>query len=239
MKLVKESNLEKLSNSKQRFTTYAVVKDRALTWPDGTVFYKYDPDSFPPGPEEEEESEDSERYIIVQAMQLIQEKTCVKFEPHTDQKNFVTFAHRPGRCASHVGMQGEEQVVALDLSYCPGLGQVAHELLHVLGFFHEHSRPDRDEYVDVLWDNIKPDANQSFWLKPETEADTLGEPYDYESVMHYPFDAFAVKEAEPTLLPKSVNVKRETLGKAYAEGFLTDTDITQINVLYTCGKQPS
>ncbi|XP_077506230.1 nematocyst expressed protein 6-like isoform X3 [Amblyomma americanum] len=142
--------------SKQRFTTYAVVKDRALTWPDGTVFYKYDPDSFPPGPEEEEESEDSERYIIVQAMQLIQEKTCVKFEPHTDQKNFVTFAHRPGRCASHVGMQGEEQVVALDLSYCPGLGQVAHELLHVLGFFHEHSRPDRDEYVDVLWDNIKP-----------------------------------------------------------------------------------
>ena len=29
-----------------------------------------------------------------------------------------------------------------------------HELLHTLGFVHEHTRPDRDNFVEVNTDNI-------------------------------------------------------------------------------------
>ena len=39
---------------------------------------------------------------------------------------------------------------------CGFSGTVLHELLHVLGFHHEHKRPDAGEYVKVLWENIAP-----------------------------------------------------------------------------------
>ena len=39
-----------------------------------------------------------------------------------------------------------------------------HTLFHVLGRYHEHQRPDRDEYVMIQWNNIE-QGNQNYTLR--------------------------------------------------------------------------
>ena len=60
-----------------------------------------------------------------------------------------------------------------------------HELGHVIGFWHEHSRPDRDKYVEIKWGNINVDYRDNFKKYGHGEIDSLGVPYDYDSIMHY------------------------------------------------------
>jgi hypothetical protein len=62
---------------------------------------------------------------------------------------------------------------------------MTHELGHALGLFHEQSRPDRDNYVTVLTNNINPAAITNFDKSSSTDVQTYGVPYDYGSVMHY------------------------------------------------------
>ena len=65
---------------------------------------------------------------------------------------------------------------------------MAHELLHCLGFFHEHSRPDRDTYVRPICENVRKGGCNSDRYKTDftikDDATAYGY-YDFDSVMHY------------------------------------------------------
>jgi len=74
-------------------------------------------------------------------------------------------------------------------------------MLHTLGFAHEHKRPDRDEYVTVVFDKIQPGKKGSFEKMSEEYFTTFGLPYDYDSVLHYSRNHFSI-DGSDTLIPK-------------------------------------
>ena len=63
-----------------------------------------------------------------------------------------------------------------------------HEIGHALMMSHEQKRPDRDDYLSVLWDNIKPGKEHNFDLEEEDKVTTMGTFYDYGGAMHYAVD---------------------------------------------------
>ena len=46
-------------------------------------------------------------------------------------------------------------------------------------------RPDRDRYIAILTENILAEKLDNFDKKSHVEIDSLGQPYDYFSIMHY------------------------------------------------------
>lgn len=59
------------------------------------------------------------------------------------------------RCWSYVGDFQSGQIVSIG-ERCEYKDTVEHEILHALGFYHEQSRTDRDDYVNIWWEEIIP-----------------------------------------------------------------------------------
>ena len=58
-------------------------------------------------------------------------------------------------------------------------------MMHSAGVYHEHTRPDRDNFVTIQEGNIQQGTEENFRRGTTSEQNTRGIPYDYLSVMHY------------------------------------------------------
>ncbi|XP_078540816.1 embryonic protein UVS.2-like [Lissotriton helveticus] len=162
---------------------------------------------------------------ITDAMSEFATVTCIRFVTRTAEPNYLQILPVNG-CWSFVGKSGGVQQVSLD-GGCMSKGIVQHELNHALGFYHEQSRSDRDDYVTIMWNNILP-GNIANFNKENTN--NLGLEYDYSSVMHYGMYAFSNSFGQPSIVPKPI--PNPPIGQR--DG-LSNLDISKINTLYQCG----
>ncbi|XP_075983375.1 uncharacterized protein LOC142981374 isoform X2 [Anticarsia gemmatalis] len=173
--------------------------------------------------------------IMMKAFDYLEKATCIRLqrlrERPTDTQSlrdiewiYITNPTGIKQCVhsnDHTDIKGVQMVV---FGYeCMTQGDILHEMMHVLGFPHEHTRPDRDQYITILWDNIKPGYKKYFEIFPKRPVENL--PYDYASVLHYPPRAFSRNGQMTILTEPDIKVGQR-------EG-LSEIDVEKINTLYS------
>lgn len=95
--------------------------------------------------------------VIKNAIEDYHQNTCIRFRPYEKSDiDYITIEAKSSGCWSLVGRHDRGQVVNLQNPGCVQHGVIVHELMHALGFYHQQSAADRDEWVAINWENIKP-----------------------------------------------------------------------------------
>ncbi|XP_058133579.1 meprin A subunit beta [Dasypus novemcinctus] len=171
--------------------------------------------------------------VILNAFERYRLKTCIDFKPWAGEPNYISVFKGSG-CWSSVG---NRHVGRQELSIganCDRIATIQHEFLHALGFWHEQSRSDRDDYVTIIWDRIESGKEHNFNTYDDKVSDSLNVPYDYTSVMHYSKTAFqnGTQSTIVTRIPDFMDVIGQRMD-------FSDYDLLKLNRLYNCSSSLS
>ena len=119
--------------------------------------------------------------------------------------------------------------------------RILHELMHAVGFWHEQSRPDRDEHVTIKLENVyQEDLKHNFEKQSLSLVNMVGQ-YDFCSLMHYGLNYFGKimnGERLQTILPKHKRYRKYCLDREIGERQdFSPGDIEKLNVLYNCNSK--
>ena len=100
--------------------------------------------------------------------------------------------------------------------------RVIHEMMHAIGFFHEDSRPDRDEHVDTDREIMRVNT-----------VSMVGE-YDVCSIMHHNSDKLVPKKCKVWTCADCPDCYNCDVGDVRRN--VTELDVQKINLYYDCNK---
>uniref|UniRef100_A0A0K0EJJ9 Metalloendopeptidase n=2 Tax=Strongyloides stercoralis TaxID=6248 RepID=A0A0K0EJJ9_STRER len=168
--------------------------------------------------------------IIDLSLSIIQKKTCVKFV------KFLTMPfglsgiryYKGDGCSSRIGKKEGRvwQNISIGVG-CEYIQIIQHETMHALGIHHAISRYDRDKYLSLIKQNIKPDYLGEFKKVSLKHSRTFGVPVDFGSIMMYRVDHFSRPEKLVALPHDKLYMK--TMGNQENMAF---TDAMLINKYY-------
>eukprot|EP00096_Caligus_rogercresseyi_P007284 TRINITY_DN25100_c0_g1_i1.p1 TRINITY_DN25100_c0_g1~~TRINITY_DN25100_c0_g1_i1.p1 ORF type:complete len:320 (+),score=-0.73 TRINITY_DN25100_c0_g1_i1:158-1117(+) len=196
-------------------------------WPNNTIPYVIS-----------REYSTSEYLLIQNSIKSLEFLSCLKFEMWDGRKKDYLYIHsskvRPG-CWSYVGKRGGRQELSLrrptkKSCYCLcNSGRILHEVLHALGFYHEHSRPDRDKYIKIVSSNVKKGKLNNF-AKKTFDRRVAEFSYDYDSIMHYSTLSFSKDKRRKmaTIRPLKPGIK---IGQRI---MLSPVDCMKLNHQFSC-----
>ncbi|KAH8412782.1 hypothetical protein KR009_005708 [Drosophila setifemur] len=202
-----------------------IYRNETYRWPNRILYYHIN--SY---------IDEEHRNQIVRGIQKIESVSCLIFkEATTDQEYYVNVTSEEGGCFSYIGYQNRVQQLNLQNNEievgCFRLYTIVHEFLHALGFFHQQSAADRDDYVQIVEENITEGMEFNFDKYSEETVNDFGEKYDYGSVMHYGPLAFS-KNGERTIVTLEEGME-DVIGQRLQ---LSETDIRKLNAMYKCPK---
>jgi len=152
--------------------------EKPQPWPDGIIPYDIS------------KLTATQQFLALNAMHRWMDTGAkIKFIPRTTQVEYVNFTGNTnaGNNTSLVGYKKGEHADINITSFWWRQNEwmPAHELGHVLGFFHEHQRWDRDQFLTVHYEHIKPGRAADYDWIAKTNWLVSSLPYDYQSIMHY------------------------------------------------------
>jgi len=207
--------------------------EKPLPWPGGVI--PYDISQLTSG----------QQLIARRAMQRWMDTGAkIKFIPRTTEVEYVYFTGKTnaGNNTSHIGFKkGKRTDINItafwwrDLEWMP-----AHELGHVLGFFHEHQRWDRNQFITVHYENIKPGRASDYDWIARTNWLVTSLPYDYKSIMHYRVCWASKCESEcvdavgssPCSVIEPVDKKYDGLIGQWTNNGISDLDAARVRMVY-------
>jgi len=165
---------------------------------------------------------------IKEAAKDFEQFTCIRLKERTSEVNFINVTARKSGCWSYIGFvfkNGQEMGME---SGCGSKYIAIHEFLHALGFFHEQSRPDRDSFIKVNYENIDSNMANNFNKLSIATWHNANSPYDINSILQYNSRVFSTNGKDTMT---NIVEPYEALGRGRV---MSEEDIRQLNLMYKC-----